>query len=270
MHTLQSQRRPELSSHAFFADLPHYLMECGDPERTVVVLRELKKSLNSLSRNPAPEGLDGCQGLLDAGLGAALIALLRQQMNRGWLSTAVAIDDLPRDRRTETNAASMYYVLFALGCALHLALPHRYHARMLDEGALDVLMPVLAGSLSWVEARLALRCLAHLAVDGSTCARILAAGAVPAVAHFAMHIEETVIQHNIVQPSRSCPWVPQLLTDNPSSAATRPPRGHQPSPRAEAWCQVDMANNLAFNFLQRWVCPYLQCSSVFLQPVWLC
>ena len=120
----------------FFADAPYHWHRLDDGGSCVMCLSSLRNIMYSCSNNPDPAG---CRAMLDAGGGTAMIRLLRNQTWEEWLMT-------------NEHCCCINYAVSILGSAIHARLPESYFIDLLERGALDVLIPLLAGSCSWIEA----------------------------------------------------------------------------------------------------------------------
>ena len=83
-------------------------------------------------------------------------------------------------------------------------LPHSAIRNLLDDGAIDVLVPLVRGSLTWMEAQQATRALCKLAQASPVAAtEIVQAGGVAALARAATTAFDEVAQQNLLRPRRS-------------------------------------------------------------------
>ena len=209
----------------FFADAPHHWTEREnwDSGSCVLALSSMKNLVNDCCTREDPAM---ARILLDCGLAAAMIELLKQQTELDWLSC-------------DQNYFCIYYAVHILGSSIHAALPPSYALEILDRGALGVLLPLLAGSFSWTEGRLAVRCLTHLCQGGPEAVRrIVAAGGVPLIAHFMEHVLPVCVREDVAKPARAPHWHRDVLLGV-----------REGSYRAELWKTLDMADENGTNCL---------------------
>ena len=81
-----------------------------------------------------------CRTFLDCGAGTALCALLRLQTNHQWLWN-------------DQNYFVPFYCASALGSLVRPELPEATLRALLDDGVVGVLVPMVRGSLTWLESQ---------------------------------------------------------------------------------------------------------------------
>ena len=136
----------------------------------------------------------------------------------------------------------IYYAASILGSAIHAQLPTRYFFELIERGALDVLVPLLAGTCSWLEQRLAVRCLHHLACDERCREAIVKAGVVPMLAHFGEHALPVALRQNLVKRNRAPMGHVDLIAGMSGMSAMMMDDGDA-GYREALWKQVDMAES---------------------------
>ena len=137
--------------------------------------------------------------MLDAGVAVAMIELLKNQTRTEWLDE-------------DQHHFCIHYAVSILGSALHGRLPQRYFEDVLEQGLLDVLLPLLAGSASWLEARLGMRVVMHLCAGGEHVVdAMVAAGLMPVIVHFAEHLLPAAVREDVVKPHRGAHWHHDIL-----------------------------------------------------------
>ena len=88
----------------YFLDAPHHWTDPeADEGSSVMCLSSLVKVMNNLCNSP---DATGCRIMLDAGLGPAMIAVLKLQTDTAWLAT-------------DQNSFCINYAISSLGSALH-------------------------------------------------------------------------------------------------------------------------------------------------------
>jgi hypothetical protein len=186
----------------YFADAPHHWSDprFADSGSCVMCLSSLVKMMNELCQRKDP---GGCRVMLGAGLGPAMIQVLQRQTDRDWL-------------QGDQHEFCIFYAVSSLGSALHAQLDSQYSKELVERGLLDVLLPLLAGSVSWLEARLAMRCLGHLLLlPGPHTAwvgeQVVNAGAVPVIAHYLENVLPVCVRENICKPARAAHWHHDIL-----------------------------------------------------------
>jgi hypothetical protein len=202
----------------FFADLPFYdatqVSDYGMDADTIGVewATHLWHTMNGDAFGEgSPKGLEHTSWWLGTGVTRCAVELLQRHTEREWL---------------ELHPKMPYYLCALLGSIVHMEQPHAHLKQMEAEGALAVLMPILHGSLTWAEQRVAARGLGHLCKatapedglfhrDGDSIhVEALRMGAAPALAHLLARVDDVCITSNVIHPSRSGHWQSDLLLAN--------------------------------------------------------
>jgi hypothetical protein len=192
---------------SFFLGCPHdrsYLGEGDDDDEQWTCA--MWKIAGNLSGLPAGEGLKQTKWWHQTGITRCAIELLRRQTDAQYLEHG-------------RNRYAVYYLAAILGSLVHNYQPIRDRLRMVDEGALDVLVPLLNGSCTWAEARIASRAVGHLLecdydqygetmqLGDAGAIRLaqtaLDVGAVAALAHVASTLDDMVVTQNLIHPARA-------------------------------------------------------------------
>ena len=123
----------------FFADLPRASWVRDGADVAVMALSSLWRTAKQISPRQ-------CEFFLECGAGAALCAMLRLQTRRSWLWN-------------DQNYFVPFYCASVLGSLVRPGLPRSVMRDLLDDGVVDVLVPMARGSLTWLEAQQAARAL---------------------------------------------------------------------------------------------------------------
>ena len=137
-----------------------------------------------------------------------------------------------------------------LGSLVRPGLPRSVTQSLLDDGVVDVLVPMVRGSLTWMEAQQAARALCKLAqASPSAAAEIVAAGGAAALARAAAGAFDEVAQHNLLRPRRSFHHHADLLS-----------RGNKDDAQCRALYVLEMRE------LRRWAVQALVMVAAYLPP----
>jgi hypothetical protein len=117
---------------------------------------------------------------------------------------------LSRDR----NRFVPYYAVNLLHFCIFAHVKESVTLRMIGQGVLDVLAPLAAGALTWLEAQMAANAVAQLVTEepvGRVAREAAARQWVSLLCHVNLNLVDAALQHTIVYPERSHPSIAPLL-----------------------------------------------------------
>jgi hypothetical protein len=132
-----------------FADVPYNTIEDEDDDGDVMWASSMWKSSGNLASMPRLAGLANAEWWHGTGITRCCVELLARQTDSAWLQKG-------------QNNFVPYYLAAILGSVVMKWQPQKDKLRMVHEGALEVLVPLVNGSMSWAESRIAARAIGHI------------------------------------------------------------------------------------------------------------